>query len=104
MLATILRERDWFVVRAIERGWDRVPDEQLLELATREQLAVYTANRGDFARLGAAWAATSRVHAGIIIRSSQWASSIQQAASLEALVALYGSDFKNQVLLTSVAR
>lgn len=91
-------------MRAIDRSWDRLPDYRLLEYAADEGLVVYTANRGDFARLATAWASSSRVHAGIIIRSAQWASPLQQAASLEAIARQFGSDLTNQVLWASVAR
>ena len=49
----------------------RAPDEEQLAFATSMGRVIYTANRGDFARLHSRWLAEGRHHTGIIVRARQ---------------------------------
>lgn len=59
------------VLTAAEAGNERATDLQQLEFAASEGRVIYTANRGDFARIHREWMAGQRNHAGIITRSRQ---------------------------------
>jgi predicted nuclease of predicted toxin-antitoxin system len=59
------------VVTAEDVGRQRAPDDEQLTFATASGRVIYTANRGDFARIHTEWMVQGRSHAGIITRSHQ---------------------------------
>ena len=66
-IAHELRERGHDVSAMTERPHVvSLPDDQVLAVAEAEGRAVVTANVGDFATLDTQWAATGRVHGGIV--------------------------------------
>ena len=67
-VARVLRERGHDVRAADEeRALDGWEDEQLLELATREDRVMVTFNVADFPRIVGQWAAAGRHHTGCLI-------------------------------------
>lgn len=71
-IAQQLRDRGLDAQAVLERrDLTTLPDEALLELATREQRAVVTRNIVDFGPLSQQWAANGRSHAGLVFVSTK---------------------------------
>ena len=87
-----LRRAGANVLTSVEAGHQRTPDHEQLEFAATEGRVIYTANRGDFARLHAEWMETGRHHAGIIIRSRQQTGTREQIRGLAALARRFGRE------------
>ena len=68
-IAGQLRLKAHDVVSAVERGWQREPDEALLALCVAEQRTLLTNNVGDFMKIVRSWAISGRQHAGLIFTS-----------------------------------
>lgn len=77
------------VVTAPGAGHQRASDVEQLAFATAEGRTIYTANRGDFARIHKEWMAEGRDHAGIITRSQQRMSVGDQVRGLRRLCAAF---------------
>ncbi len=59
------------VLSSLEVHHERLSDDEQLEFAASVGRVIYTANRGDFARLHRDWMRAGRAHAGIIARARQ---------------------------------
>ncbi len=73
------------VLSSEEAARKRSTDEEQLAFAASEGRVIYTANRGDFAKLHGIWLAEGRHHAGIIIRSRQQIGVREQIRALTKL-------------------
>lgn len=65
-VASALRLRGFDVVSAHEMGKWNLSDEEQLSFAVQSGSAIFTFNRGDFARLHEAWLTAGKKHRGII--------------------------------------
>lgn len=71
-LAEALRGRGHDVVAVLESTTLRHrPDEEILEAATRDDRALATEDAVDLVALDAAWRATNRAHAGLVLTSNR---------------------------------
>ncbi|MEX0784643.1 MAG: DUF5615 family PIN-like protein [Dehalococcoidia bacterium] len=86
------------VLTAHEAHNRHLSDPEQLEFAAREGRAVYTANKGDFARLHTEWASAGRQHAGIIIRRNQLADVGSQLRALMTMLELHPEGLANLIL------
>jgi hypothetical protein len=77
------------VVTAEESGRQRAPDDEQLSFSTASGRVIYTANRGDFARIHKAWMEEGRAHAGIITRSHQAMKIGDQVRALRRICAAF---------------
>lgn len=68
-IARRLREVGHDAVAAIERGWEREEDEQLLAICRGEDRALMTNDVADFTKICRAWAVDGRSCAGVIFTS-----------------------------------
>ena len=68
-IAAKLRERGHDAVAAIERGWDALEDEGLLEACAAEGRALMSNDVADFSNIVRVWASDGRSHAGVIFTS-----------------------------------
>lgn len=92
----------WDCVATQEAGDRRMSGVRQLEWATAEGRCVLTANKDDFARIHAEWAAFVRVHAGIIIVTNQGAEIGRIIAALDSTSAAFPSgDLTSQILFLS---
>ena len=64
-----LRSRGIDIVTAADAGMIRRKDEEHLSLATVQGRALYSFNVRDYHEIHTEWAATGRLHAGIILAS-----------------------------------
>ena len=70
-LADALRDRGLDVYGVVEKPDLRgLPDELVLDLASREQRVLVTCNVPDFLQLDHQWRADARVHAGLVLVAS----------------------------------
>ena len=65
-VALALRLRGYDVVSVHELGMWNLSDEEQLALATQDHRAIFTFNRGDFAKLHDNWLSLGKSHNGII--------------------------------------
>lgn len=68
-IADQLRRAGHDVVAAVERGWQREPDEVLLTRCVAEGRALLTNNVGDFMVIARNWAVRGQSHLGLILTS-----------------------------------
>lgn len=68
-IASELRTRGHDVIAVMERGWETMEDEHLLELCGNEVRALLTNNVGDFTLIARRWAVEGRQHAGLVFTS-----------------------------------
>ncbi len=66
-LASLIRQRGFQVVSAIELGRIEIPDEDHLAFAASHQLTLFTYNEADYIKLARKWAKEGYTHAGILI-------------------------------------
>ncbi|MGF1645888.1 MAG: DUF5615 family PIN-like protein [Kineosporiaceae bacterium] len=104
VLAERLRDGGHDVVAASERGWQRVPDEDLLRLASAERRAVTTANVRHFVPIVRSCGELGEDHWGVLLVSassfSLRASGIGQAVQvIGAVLHQHSSEdaFRNRV-------
>ena len=98
-VAAGIRRAGMDVLMSSDVGRERAPDSEQLAYAASLRRVIYTANRGDYARLHAEWMGEGRTHWGIIIRSRQQISVREQ---IRALVAIgresKRDDWKNRIV------
>lgn len=68
-IAVQLRRRRHDVVAAVEEGWERLDDDELLKSCADEGRALLTNNVADFVPLVRSWAVEGRTHFGLIFTS-----------------------------------
>jgi len=70
-VAQALRRSGMDVLTSADAGNQLLPDDAQLAFATAQERIVFTANRGDFARLHRQRMEAGRTHAGVIVRVNQ---------------------------------
>ncbi len=66
-VAVGLRRRGFDVKSTAEAGRQGATDEEQLQFASSERRAIFTFNRGNFARLHGDWLSEGRRHCGIVV-------------------------------------
>ena len=87
-----LRADGLVVESPVDAGISGASDDQHLEYASARAMTLVTADRGDFARLSAAWLKSGRHHAGIVIIKQQHLSAGEQRRRLRRLAQALDED------------
>ena len=70
-IAAQLRSREHDVIAAVERGWNELADEALLELCTSDGRVLLTNDVADLVVLVRRWSLEGRSHAGLVFTSDR---------------------------------